>query len=101
LTSLTFCDFFDQQVDNLPCGFLPQGKFTQWVFTAREIYPVGFYRKGNLPSGFFNLPSGFFNLPKTLKSITFGESFNKSVDNLPETLTSITFGKMFNRKLNL
>eukprot|EP00435_Cladocopium_sp_Y103_P046332 s2372_g13.t1 len=41
------------------------------------------------------------NLPKSLESLTFGESFNQSLERviLPSTLQSLTFGSCFNQSL--
>ena len=40
------------------------------------------------------------NLPNLLTHLTFGKSFNKSVDNLPNSLTHLTFGKSFNQTVD-
>jgi len=48
----------------------------------------------------FNLNVDKNNLPIGVKSIVFGNKFNKKIDNLPETLESITFGEDFDQELD-
>lgn len=70
LTNITFGDYFNQNVDNLPSSLV------HLTFGAAFDRPVD-------------------RLPASLKHITFGRNFNEKVNHLPTSLTHLTFGYSF------
>jgi hypothetical protein len=95
LTHLSFGDKFNKPVDNLP------QKITHLTFGDKFNQSVD-----NLPVNLTHLTFGdnfnqkVDNLPQKITHLTFGHIFNQSVDNLPKTLTYLTFGYDFNQSVD-
>jgi hypothetical protein len=88
LISLTFEISFNQEVNNLPTA---RPAFGQKIVPIFSFFLFG---PGQAPKGTEKLPQGKVFSGKTLKSLTFGFHFDKSIDNLPS-------GFWFTRKLDI
>ena len=95
ITSIVFCEYFDESVDCLP------NSVTSIVF-GNDFNKSVDKLPNSVTSIVFknNFNQTVDKLPDSVTSITFGFYFNKSVDKLPNSLTSIKFGECFNQTLS-
>lgn len=75
ITHLTFSNYFNKPVDNLP----------------QSIIYLTFSNQFNKPVD---------NLPQSITHLIFGKYFNQPVDNLPQSITHLTFGEFFNQPVD-
>ena len=85
----------------LSCTYTPTSVYAAWQWFQGQIVP----EDENACDGVTEL-KGInhwipLHLPRSLKSLTFGDRFDTSLDslNLPTNLQSLTFGRSFNRNL--
>ena len=113
--TLTFDNYFNQSVDNLPIG-ITHLTFGENFYQSVDNLPIGIthltfgqnFNKqvDNLPNSIIHLTFGEYfnqsidNLPKSIRHLTLGDYFNQLVDNLPNSITHLTFGKHFNQSVD-